>query len=81
MPVPETTVNEQHLAKPAEYKIRLPGQGSLMQSVTKSQLKRRFPNSQFRLCVLAPDERHTLTAFSFTEAIHAIPQILIGITT
>ncbi len=52
-----------------------------MQSVTKSQLKRRFPNSQFRLCVLAPDERHTLTAFSFTEAIHAIPQILIGITT
>jgi hypothetical protein len=40
-----------------------------MQSVAKSQLKHRFSNSQFRLGVLGPDERHTFA------------QILIGMTT
>jgi hypothetical protein len=52
MPMPETTMNKNHLFAGAEYQIWSPRQVFHMQSESAAQLMNNGSDNQFGLCVL-----------------------------
>jgi len=64
MPVPETSVNEDHLLSAKKNQIRCARQTTDMQSVAASQGKNQLANKHFRLRILGPDTAHSFTSLS-----------------
>ncbi len=73
MPVPETTVHENHFLTAGKNDIRSAGQPFAMQPIPITVRPKPLSDKQFRFRILSFDQRHASAAFGGCEGIDHIP--------
>lgn len=76
VPMPEATVNEDHLTSRAEYEVGTAGEVARVKTVAIPQAVYEPPNPHLGFRVLGPDSAHSFAAFTNRERVEtALPHV------